>query len=199
MPTPTDNTVLDLRLEDMPFLVGAREKPDRPRTLVMKSAKAFITRLEELNEPTSDEREQFSNTPKQRVRNTIAWTELTPRDDESGEDFFHRLQDAADVFELEKISVDALAFFSVYSNFGRTWRYKIMDAINVRDGTTPFFKKTFKAMCIFAAELDLDPREQPTGNRVHDKRQLVDDHREPREPRSQRGSWNDFKVGNGLM
>lgn len=48
--------------------------------------------------------------------------------------FFRRLQDAADVFELEKASVDALTFFSVYSNFGRTWCYKIVDAINVRDG-----------------------------------------------------------------
>ncbi|CAO3588820.1 unnamed protein product [Absidia cylindrospora] len=239
-PMPINNDRITIRLDDMPFLVAAREKSDRPRSLVLKSAKEFITRLEELMnlhqvDITSNYQRylpllisksyklfidtqrsslkqgqietwtmmkgwlmEFSNTPEQRVKNTIAWTELTPKRDETGEDFFLRLRDAADEYELEKISIDAMAFFAIYNNLSNTWRRKVYDAITVREGSTPFLKKTFKEMCAFVAELELHPRERnasPPPSPV--KRQRVDNHREPRQSRSERGSWNDFAVGPG--
>ncbi|KAI8330625.1 hypothetical protein BC941DRAFT_440343 [Chlamydoabsidia padenii] len=99
---------------------------------------------------------EFTNTPKQRVKNVIEWLELTPYDDESGEEFFFRVQEAAEDFEIEKNSLSTLAFFSIYKNLGSTWRNNIHDAI--RDGKQPFVNKSFAEMCSLASDLQLNPR-----------------------------------------
>ncbi|CAO3588555.1 unnamed protein product, partial [Absidia cylindrospora] len=105
---------------------------------------------------------EFPNTPKQRVKNTIGWMELAPKDNETGEDFIHRVLDSADAIELEKTSLATLTFFGIFVNFSPIWKNKIMDAI--RDTNTTFIDKSFTEMCSFVSDLELNPiRFSPNG------------------------------------
>jgi hypothetical protein len=56
---------------------------------------------------------EFLLTPKQRVKNDQSFLSMTPMANESGDDFFFRLQQRskADYLDLNKVSSKSLAFF----------------------------------------------------------------------------------------
>ncbi|KAI8327648.1 hypothetical protein BC941DRAFT_446550, partial [Chlamydoabsidia padenii] len=116
---------------------------------------------------------EFTNTPRQKVKNTIEWLDTTPRDDESGEDFFFRLMEATEAVDWDKISKSTLAFFAIARNLDSNWRHRLLEAI--KDGPTPFIKKSFKDMCAFATDLELKPRPRSFTN---SKRRFDQDQRE---------------------
>ncbi|SAM01524.1 hypothetical protein [Absidia glauca] len=111
---------------------------------------------------------EFTNTPRQKVKNTTAWMELTPGSDETGEDFFHRVREFKEAHELANISADALLFFAVFTNCRFGWRNKISEAI--RDTHQPFLEKTFEEMCAFASDLELNAG-KPDAEDRHDNHQ----------------------------
>jgi hypothetical protein len=97
---------------------------------------------------------EFTNTPKQKVKNIGAWLDLSPVDGESGEDFFFRASQFANDIDLDNISVATLAFYTLVRNVNGGWRSSIAEAI--RDGNFSFINKTFKEQCVFVGDLDLD-------------------------------------------
>jgi hypothetical protein len=134
--------------------------------LVSKSYKSFIELKRKALAPHEQESWnmvkqwllEFSLTPRQRVKNLQSFLSMMPTANESGDDFFFRLQQSYDYLDMSKVSSDVFAFFAIMQNVDGVWKTRLSEA--VKDGGNSFLEKDFAGMCALACDLDLDGRRQ---------------------------------------
>ncbi|CAO3588740.1 unnamed protein product [Absidia cylindrospora] len=122
------------------------------RTYVNTQRTSLVNGKEETWEMVKGWLMQFTNTPKQVIKNITTYLNMAPADGESGDDFFFRLQQTTADIELTKISVGTLSFLTILRNLDGAWRHGVMEAI--RDTNYNILDKDFKDMCVFASDLD---------------------------------------------